>query len=269
MRGSCPCPSDDNVRYGGNTASVALEVDGEQPILFDLGTGLRLLGATMPVDETFCAAALVTHIHWDHVQGLPFFTPIHTPGARLDVYGPHQSEGTLAEVFGGLMKPPYFPIHFSELQGDVNFIGVTTDDLAIGNAKVMVRPVPHVGPTVGYRVEWAGVKIAYISDHQAPRNLDTIDPAVLELADGVDILIHDAQYTREEFEQKYYWGHCTIDYALMVAKQAGANTLAMFHHDPAHSDDEMDRLVEQAKCVGKLMGVPEVIGTYEGMVLEL
>lgn len=269
MRGSCPCPSDANARYGGNTASVALEVDGEQPILFDLGTGLRQLGATMPMDETFCATALVTHIHWDHVQGLPFFAPIHTPGARLDVYGPNQEEGTLAEEFGGLMRPPYFPIHFTELQGDVTFHGVTNDELAIGNAKVMVRPVPHVGPTVGYRVEWNGVKIAYISDHQAPRNLDTIDPAVLELADGVDLLIHDAQYTPEEFEKKFYWGHCTVDYALMVAKHAGAHTLAMFHHDPAHSDDEMDGLVEQAKGVGGRMGVPEVIGTYEGMVLNL
>ena len=182
------------------------------PIILDLGTGLRLFG-TQPIDGTFRGTALVTHIHWDHVQGLPFFPPVDRPGARFDIYGPTQDEGSLAEVFGELMCPPYFPIHFSELEGDVEFHDVTDEDLKIGTAKVMVRPVPHPGPTVGYRIEWDGVSVAYISDHQAPHELDTVADAVLELCDGVDLLIHDAQYTPAEFAMKSYWGHCTIDYA--------------------------------------------------------
>lgn len=253
---------------------MAVEVHGEDPILFDLGTGLRLLSEAFPITG-FRATALVTHIHWDHVQGLPFFPQIHVPGNKVDIYGPRQADGSLEEVFGGLMKPPYFPIHFSELQSDVRFIDVEREEMAIGNAKVLVRPVPHVGPTVGYRLDWDGVSIAYISDHQAPyagekpQPTNEIDEGVLELCDGVDLMIHDAQYTPEEFAVKSYWGHCTIDYSLHIAKTAGVKTFAMFHHDPAHSDEQMDALIEDAKCKGRMMGIPEVIGTYEGMVLDL
>jgi phosphoribosyl 1,2-cyclic phosphodiesterase len=268
-RGSCPCPCDENARYGGNTACVALEAEGETPIIFDLGTGLRLLGATQPADGSFQGAALVTHIHWDHVQGLPFFPPIHREGARLDIYGPAQKGGSLHDVFGGFMCPPYFPVHFSELEGHVAFHDVTDDDLSIGNAKIKVRPVPHTGPTVGYRVDLNGISVAYISDHQAPPGLNTVADQVLELADGVDVLIHDAQYTPAEFEKKRDWGHCTIDYAVLVAKEAGARELVMFHHDPSHGDDEMDRLLDGARCTAAHWGVKSVVAAYEGMVIDL
>ena len=144
-------------------------MDGHAPIMFDLGTGLRLLADTQPLDGTFRASALVTHIHWDHVQGLPFFPPIDRRGAELDVYGPAQEHGPLAEVFGGFMRPPYFPVHFSELRGDIRFHAVYDADFEIGTAKIKARPVPHCGPTVGYRVDWDGVSVAYVSDHQARR----------------------------------------------------------------------------------------------------
>ena len=269
MRGSCPCPCEDNRRYGGNTACVALEVPGEDPIIFDLGTGLRLFGFTQPTDGSFRGTALVTHIHWDHVQGLPFFPPIHVPGATLDIYAPHQEDGSLHDVFGGLMCRPYFPVHFSELEADVTFHDVTDEDLKIGRAKVKVRPVPHNGPTVGYRVEWDGVSVCYISDHQAPHQLNTIADSVLELADGVDLLIHDAQYTPAEFAQKETWGHCTVDYAVLVAKEAGAKRLALFHHDPSHSDVELDKILESAKCTAAYFGVPEVFAAYENLSVTL
>jgi phosphoribosyl 1,2-cyclic phosphodiesterase len=267
VRGSCPCPSIANARYGGNTACVALEVAGEQPIVLDLGTGLRLFGETQPLDGSFQASALVTHIHWDHVQGLPFFPPVDRVGARLDVYGPAQEAGSLHDVFGDFMRPPYFPVHFSELRGDIVFHDVTDDDLAVGNAKVKVRPVPHVGPTVGFRIEWGGVSIAYISDHQAPLGLDTVAESVLELADGVDLLIHDAQYRPDEFAVKSHWGHCTIDYALLVAREAAARRLALFHHDPAHDDAEMDRLYAEACDRLPGAGAFELVAAYEGLHL--
>jgi phosphoribosyl 1,2-cyclic phosphodiesterase len=269
VRGSCPCPCEANTRYGGNTACVALEVPGETPIILDLGTGLRLFGQSQPLDGSFRGTALITHLHWDHVQGLPFFPPVHCPGTELDVYGPRQDHGPLDEVFGDLMRPPYFPVTYSDLKGRVQFHEVEDDDFVVGNAKIKARPVPHVGNTVGYRIETAGATVAYISDHQAPLGLDRVSDAVLELCDGADLLIHDAQYTPDEFRMKFDWGHCTIDYALLVAKESGAHRLALYHHDPAHGDDRLDQLLAEAQEHGLAMGVDTVIAASEGLQLEL
>jgi ribonuclease BN (tRNA processing enzyme) len=172
-------------------------------------------------------------------------------------------------VFGDFMRPPYFPVHFSDLQGEVQFHDTYEDDLAVGNAKVRVRPVPHCGPTVGYRVEWDGAVVAYVSDHQAPLSLDTVADSVLELCDGADLLIHDAQYTPTEFGAKADWGHCTVDYALLVAREAGAKALALFHHDPAHDDDMVDRLLAGAQTASARVDGPRVLAAAEGLTLDL
>ena len=132
----------------------------------------------------------------------------------------------------------------------------------------MVRPVPHIGPTVGYRVECDGASVAYISDHQAPIGLDTVADSVLDLCNGVDLLIHDAQYTEAEFSAKGHWGHCTIDYALMVAAEAGARQLCLFHHDPAHSDEVLDRELERGRAAGK-RSFANIISAWEGLTVEL
>jgi phosphoribosyl 1,2-cyclic phosphodiesterase len=248
---------------------VTVVVGHEDPIILDLGTGLRCVGDLHPVGEPFDGTALVTHIHWDHVQGLPFFRPLHMKNGHLQVYGPKQEEGSLSHVFGDFMRPPYFPVHFSQLAGDVTFHDVVEDDLAIGNAKVSVRPVPHCGPTVGYRIEWDGAVVTYISDHQAPLSLDTVSEPVLELCDGADLLIHDAQYTPPEFRQKSDWGHCTVDYAVLVAKEAGAKALALFHHDPAHDDDAVDQLLIGARETSARLDGPEVIAAAEGLTIDL
>ena len=271
VRGSTPCPSAGNRRYGGNTACVALESPGHDPVVLDLGTGLRFWGESLPLDGSFRGHALVTHLHWDHVQGLPFFVPVNRPGAQLDIYGPPSEDGlSLADAFGEFMRPPYFPVRVGDLAGDFRFHTLDDGDHAVGDAKVRVRQVPHVGATNGYRVEMDGVSIAYVPDHQQPLDGSfDVAESVLELCDGVDLLIHDAQYTPLEFEAKAHWGHCTVEYAVRVAAQAGVRRLALFHHDPDHDDAMVDRLLDGARSLRDASKVQEIIAAYEGMTIAL
>jgi phosphoribosyl 1,2-cyclic phosphodiesterase len=270
VRGSTPCPCDENRRYGGNTSCVTLDAPGHDPIVFDLGTGLRQWGQTLPRDGSFRGSALVTHLHWDHVQGLPFFAPILAPGAQLDIYGPAQEGESLDEAFHRFVCPPYFPVTIEQLYGQITFHDVSDTDVAIGGAKVRVRTVPHVGSTNGYRVEMGGAAVAYLSDHQMPHDgSHVVSDEVLELCDGADLVIHDAQFTRAEFEEKYYWGHCTVEYAVFVAQEAGARRLALFHHDPAHSDDQLDAILQQARDAAADTALDEVIAAYEGLTVSL
>jgi phosphoribosyl 1,2-cyclic phosphodiesterase len=270
VRGSTPCPCDANIRYGGNTSCVGIEAPGHEPIVLDLGTGLRFFGHTQPTDGTFHGHALVTHLHWDHVQGLPFFVPVNRPGATLDVYAPHQTQLTTADHFAEFLRPPYFPVDVDGLAGEIRFHDQGQDDFAIGDAKVKCRFIPHVGPTLGFRIELGGVSVAYLPDHQQPVDGSfSITSEVLELCDGVDLLIHDAQYTPEEFERKSHWGHCTVGYALHIARQAGVRRLALFHHDPDHGDEFVDRLAAEAAASDDGRAIDEVLAAAEGLTISL
>ncbi len=238
--------------------------------MFDIGTGARYFGATQPQDGSFRGICLLTHLHWDHTQGLPFFTPMLQPGSELDIYAPFQEDGrTVEEVFRATVRPPLFPIGIDQFPGTIRFHDLGNEEIELGGLKVMCRLVPHVGPTLGYRVEYDGVSVVYISDHQQPHDgAFTASESALELAAGADLLIHDSQYTPEEFALKYNWGHCTVDYAVWFAMTAKVRRLALFHHDPTRHDDEIDALGECAGNVARLGGV-EVITSAEGMVVEL
>jgi phosphoribosyl 1,2-cyclic phosphodiesterase len=271
VRGSTPCEGPRYERYGGHSSCVSVEADGQAPVVFDLGTGLRSYGEQIAGE--FNGSVLLTHLHWDHVQGLPFFVPLHCPGSAVDVYGPRQEGGPLADVFAELMRPPFFPIRPRDLGGDLRFHDTGDDDFPVGHAKVRSRWVRHVGPTLGFRLELNGVSVAYIPDHGpgcVPDHADDYVPhEVLELCDGVDLLIHDAQHTVEEWGPKRDWGHCTIDYAVQVAREAGARKLALFHHDPAHGDDMIDDIRRDANDLASRIGAPEVVAAYEGLRVDL
>ena len=215
------------------------------------------------------ATALVSHLHWDHVQGLPFFEPVNRPGAKLDVFGPPQVGQSLADAVNGFMSPPYFPVSIAEFAGAFTFTEVT-DHFTVDGYDVRTIPVPHPGPTVGYRVERGGVSIAYLPDHQQPGCGSTfVSDEVRSLCGGVDLLIHDAQYNDAEFARKSDWGHCTYDYAMEVARQSGARRLALFHHDPSRDDDQLDEIAQMMAKVGAAAGLEEVIVASERLQISL
>jgi phosphoribosyl 1,2-cyclic phosphodiesterase len=269
VRGSTPCSCPGTAIYGGNTACVALEVPGEDPIVLDIGTGLRFFGLTQPKDGTFRGHALVSHLHWDHVQGLPFFEPGLVAGSRFDIYAPPLPDGSpVATEFERFMRPPLFPVTVDDVPGTIEFHDLDEGTRSIGKAEVMTRAIPHVGRTNGYRVTWEGTTVAYLSDHQQPSDGGHgIDPRALELCDGVDLLIHDAQYTAVEFARKSTWGHCTYEYALWVAKEAGARTLALYHHDPGRDDASLDAQLACLRTAGDRIGV-EVVAASEGLTIS-
>ncbi len=271
VRGSTPCPCDANVRYGGNTACVSIEAAGMDPIICDLGTGLRYYGQQVMRSERrddFRALALVTHLHWDHIQGLPFFDPVHLPTSSIEIRG-RAEEMSLDAAFSQFMRPPFFPIQAADLIGDVSFVDFVEDTCTWGRATITAGDVPHSGATNGYRIEVDGVVIAYVSDHQQPGDITTVDPSVLALCRDADLVIHDAQYEPHEFEQKADWGHCTVEYAVRVAAQAGARRLALFHHDPSHGDETVDRILADARGFAAGTDVEEVIAASEGLTVDL
>lgn len=259
-----------------------MRIPGHDPILFDMGTGMRYFGKQQPTDGSFHGHVLLSHLHWDHTQGLPFFTPILCPGASLSIHGPAQEDGrSVGEVLFDTIKPPLFPIRLTEFPGKLVFHDVSDTDFTLTDnvrsgassdadeVSVMARLIPHVGPTCGYRVTWQGTSVTYMSDHQMPYDgsMSASDSAI-ELTSGTDLLIHDSQYTDAEFAHKSTWGHCTVDYAVWLAAEAGVKTLALFHHDPNRGDDALDAMFARARSAGERKGV-EVIAAVEGLTVQV
>ncbi len=268
VRGSTPCSCPTVQRYGGNTSCVSVETADHDPIVLDLGTGLRPWGCAMSPQSGLTLHALVTHLHWDHIQGLPFFAPLLCPDTTLNIYGSAERGESLAEAFDRFIAPPFFPIRTTDLPATIKFHDVCDGDFAVGLASVMSRPVPHVGTTNGYRLNLHGLSIAYIPDHQEPINDPRhVDESVLELCDGADLLIHDGQLWPDELVMKQAWGHSTPEYALEVARQAGVETLVLFHHDPSHDDASLDEMSARLSERGSEVGVSTVLAATEGTSL--
>ena len=274
VRGSCPCSGDRYRRYGGNTSCLVVEIDGDEPLIVDLGTGLRTLGEVIhrqvrAQGTPMRATALLSHLHFDHILGIPFFGPLHDPGARLTVYGPAQPEGTLKDALHRAVQPPVFPIHMEQFRGEVVTIDLGAEDFSIGSAKVMARPIQHNGNTLGFRIEADGRSLAYMSDHQAPLDRRGVPEPVLELCQDVDLLIHDGQYTDDEFAVKSDWGHSTAAYAVHVAAESGARRLVLSHHDPAHTDRELDQILNAARRLPEAKKLAEISSAKESQTIDL
>lgn len=268
VRGSTPCHGPDIARVGGNTSCVAVDVPGHEPILLDLGTGARYFGLDHEGDRAFHGHCLLSHFHWDHIQGLPFFPPLLRPGSVLEIHAPPPDDGgTTEDVIAGMLRPPLFPVGVTDLPGEVRYHDHLDDSFRIGEVEVTSRLIPHIGHTLGFRLEWNGHSVAYLSDHQQPGiGVFDVAPGALELCAGADLVIHDAQYTEAEFERKAEWGHCTIEYAIRVAAAAGAKRVALYHHDPCHDDAMLDAVA--ARCARQQCG-PEVLIASEGLTVGL
>jgi len=274
VRGSCPCSGPSYATFGGATSCVLLETGTGAPIIFDAGTGMRALGADLQprLHERgipLHARVLLTHLHYDHLLGLPFFSPLEDPGAVVEIYGPRQGETSLADLINGAVTPPFFPVQMTEFAGDVRLVEVADEDFATEDATVTSRWVPHTDPTLGYRVESGGVSVAYVPDHQAPLDRLTISDGVRDLCQGVDVLIHDAQYDDEEFARRSDWGHSTVAYAVRVALEAGVRQLVLFHHDPAHDDERILDLEAAARQIPGADGLELIVAAREGMTLDV
>jgi phosphoribosyl 1,2-cyclic phosphodiesterase len=246
VRGSAPAPGPEFVRYGGNTSCVAIGPDGEDPtLLLDAGSGLSRLGALLG-GRPFRGTLLLGHLHWDHTHGLPFAPAVDRDDAAVRLLLPAQAGGSAEQLLARAMSPPSFPITPDQLRGRWSFGCLEAGRHELESFAVLAREIPHKGGrTFGYRVDDG---LAYLSDHSptslgpGPDGLGARHDAALELADGVDVLVHDAQYTPAEFADRRDFGHSSIDYAVALAVEAGARSLVLFHHDPRRTDDELDAL---------------------------
>jgi phosphoribosyl 1,2-cyclic phosphodiesterase len=272
-RGSLAAPGPETVRYGGNTSCVEVEVDDDIVMILDAGSGIRSLGVTLAAGPPKAIHILLTHLHLDHLQGLAFFAPFWIAGTELHVWGPPSPTKSLAERVAGYVSPPLFPVHLSDVPSRPTFHDAPEQPWAIGRARVTAQPVSHQGPTIGYRIEADGRAIAYMPDHEPALGIDlaSLEPEWMSgesLAREADVLLHDAQYTPDEYRDHVGWGHSSVLHAITLAKAARVRQLLLFHHDPSHSDAELEELLGAAIDTWDGSDDRPVLA-YEGMTITL
>ena len=264
VRGTVACPGSDYVRYGGNTSCIEVRCAGHLFIL-DAGTGLRLLGMELNEAGSVDTDILLTHTHIDHIAGMPFFVPLFKPGNRLRIHAGHlwDNDVRLRDVFLRLIEAPIFPVPLEAVGADISFEEFRAGDRLDLREEVVIRTAPlnHPNGATGYRIEWGGKSVCYVTDTEHVEG--EIDANILALIEDTDIFIYDATYTAEEYPAFKGWGHSTWEAGAALAERGRVGRYVIFHHAPEHTDDDMDRIAERAQ---KTFG--STIVAQEGLVLR-
>ena len=280
VRGSIPTPGVKYVKYGGNTACVEMQLPNDMLFIFDAGTGIRELGnSLLKSGKKQKVYIFLSHFHWDHIQGLPFFMPSYREGNEINILGMNTQETRLAKIISNQMESVYFPIRLQSLKAKMKFQILTEGKFYIGNATIDAMYTNHPGMSMGYVITIGKTKIGYFTDNEiVPIPLWSEDTSglkyqlnvaskMLALLHDADLLIHDAQYTTEEYKSKVGWGHSSIPEVVSLAMEARVKRLVLFHHDPDRFDDHIDVLV--ANCKEVLNDLPlECFAAHEGMEIH-
>jgi phosphoribosyl 1,2-cyclic phosphodiesterase len=248
-RGSVAAPGAETARYGGNTACVEVRHADGTLLILDAGTGIRRLGSTLDASLRR-VDILLSHLHMDHIQGLGFFAPLHDPAIEVHLWGPRSATQNLWTRLARYLSPPLFPVYLRDLPW-LHLHDVGVGEFEIGPFKVAAELICHPGATLGYRISASGTTLAYLPDHEPALGLRGAYlsgewTSGFGLACGADLLIHDGQYTDAEYADSVGWGHSSIRQALEFARLAEVSQLVLFHHNPTHTDDDLDRLIEAA-----------------------
>ncbi len=265
VRGSTPTPSTANLKYGGNTACVEVRTSGGQLLILDAGSGIRALGHRLSQEEPADGHRIMlflSHYHWDHIQGIPFFEPMYEAENFVYIHGFKSSYGSLEQVLSGQMANPYFPVSMGVMQATRHFYTIGEETLQIGDARLSTRFLNHPQGCLAYRVEDRDRVFVYATDHEHGNK--QADENLRQLAAKADVLVYDAQYTPKEYLVKAGWGHSTWEKGVCLAREVGVRELILFHHDPDHGDAFLDSVVLEA---GRVFA--ETRGAVEGMETEL
>jgi phosphoribosyl 1,2-cyclic phosphodiesterase len=272
-RGSVPTPGPETVHYGGNTSCIEVSLDDGAVIVLDAGTGIIQLGLELLERGVRRVHLLLTHLHLDHLEGLRFFGPLWDDRVTLDIWGPPSPLLSLRERISRSFSPPLFPIDLRDVPAQVTFRDVPREPWTVESASLAADLVVHPGPTVGFRIETGVSSFAYLPDHEPAlagaiegRSRDWISGA--SIADDVDMLVHDAQYFEDEYEERIGWGHSSVADAVAFGRAVGARRLMLFHHEPRHTDGSLARLEVRAQSLAGRNGVDPTLAR-EGMVLQL
>ena len=299
VRGSIPCPGASTVKYGGNTPCIEVQFDHtDKQVIIDAGSGIRELGNHMMSNDflngSMEADIFLTHTHWDHIMGFPFFTPIYIPGTKLKIYGPVSFESeSLKEVVGNQMSYKYFPVRQVELASDIEYIELREGPVETEDTEVQIttKYLNHPILCLGYKFEHNGKTLCTLYDTEPFQNLFVTDPndpsydetmaiegkkaadlqneQIVDFVKNADLLIRDAQYTQEEYAaSKTGWGHTAIEYAIKSSKAAGVKKLALFHHEPLYTDEKLDQLYQEI-CQPENSKEMEIFFAKEGMEIAI
>ncbi|HSL16018.1 MAG TPA: MBL fold metallo-hydrolase [Actinomycetota bacterium] len=249
-RGSIASPGADTVRYGGNTSCLEVRLSDGSLIVLDAGTGARPLGLALEENPVERIDLLLTHLHLDHIEGLGAFEPIWDRKTELHIWGPSSPVASLRERIAMYFSPPLFPVYLPDVLARVEFHDAPEGDWVLGDARVTSHQIMHQGSTVGYRIEDSGRTLAYLTDHEPALGGDLAEMSDewisgYEIARGADVLVHDCQYTPEEYAERVGFGHSSTEHVAMFARRTDVGRLILFHHDPMHTDDELDAMRER------------------------